>query len=103
MSQVRPIIELTSQIVGALVGGKMVLDAVTGNTPSQAASDAAEAARREREAAGLENTQDELKKGLKGYLRSLADVAPTYVARHRPRLEEGYEEWHDRRNDPDVL
>lgn len=98
MSQVAPIIKIVGEIGGALAAGKMILDTVI--DPQQALVDNIE---EQRERAIADDAEAVFQRGLQGYLKQLAAVSPSYVARHRPRLEKGYREYDESRGDPDVL
>lgn len=87
MGQVAPIIATVGQVVGLAVSAKAVYDSVTGEVPEAYDPNA-------------QSPQSRLDRGFRGYIQSLADVAPSYTERYAAKIRRGYEEWEAKQEEP---
>lgn len=98
MGQVKPILELGSQIAGAIMGGKALYDAVTSeDVPSM---------EEQRQQYEEDSAARAFEKGLDAHLTRLSYASTDYVARHKGRIAESYQEAKDMEGDlskyPDI-
>lgn len=87
MGALKPIIEIGSQIAGAVVGAKGLYDAVTAEDPFEDQLAAAESRREELE---LRRDRREFDEGLRSYLSKLSRSSTNYVATYHDRIAKDY-------------